>query len=187
MGTTTQHAANASGTTRQSGASRQELHPIVHRNIQELCRRREREAARATWEQRIADTATAVTGSMGFVYVHLILFGLWIVANLGWIPGVEPWDTSFAVLAMVASVEAIFLSTFVLITQNRMAEAADKRADLDLQISLLSEHEISKLAVLISAMARQMGIETEADRDVEDVKQEVKPGAVLDRIESENR
>jgi uncharacterized membrane protein len=56
------------------------------------------------------------------------------VANLGWVPGVPGWDLSFVVLAMIASVEAIIvLSTFVLISQNRMAAAADKRADLDLQ------------------------------------------------------
>ena len=61
------------------------------------------------------------------------------------IPGVPRWDPSFVVLAMMASVEAIFLSTFVLISQNRMAAAADKRADLDLQISLLAEHEVTKL------------------------------------------
>jgi hypothetical protein len=73
---------------------------------------------------------------MAFVYLHLSLFGFWIIANLGWIPAVPRWDESFVVLAMIASVEAIFLSTFVLISQNRMAAAADKRADLDLQINL---------------------------------------------------
>ena len=71
------------------------------------------------------------------------LFGFWIVANLDWVPGVPAWDPSFVVLAMAASVEAIFLSTFVLISQNRMA--ADKRADLDLQVSLLAEHEVTRL------------------------------------------
>jgi uncharacterized membrane protein len=53
---------------------------------------------------------------MRFVYVHAALYGAWIVANLGAIPGIQPWDTSFVILAMIASVEAIFLSTFILIT-----------------------------------------------------------------------
>ena len=66
------------------------------------------------------------------MYLHLLVFGVWVIANLGWIPAVPAWDRSFVVLAMLASVEAIFLSTFVLITQNRMAAAADQRADLDL-------------------------------------------------------
>ena len=64
-----------------------------------------------------------------------------------------PGAASTPPLAMVASVEAIFLSTFVLITQNRMAAAADRRADLDLQISLLTEHELTKLATLLTDMA----------------------------------
>ena len=59
---------------------------------------------------------------------------------------------------MIASVEAIFLSTFVLISQNRMAAAADKRADLDLQISLLAEHEVTKLVTLVSGIADRMGV-----------------------------
>ena len=94
---------------------------------------------KATAEQRIAERCTRFTGSMRFIYLHLALFGFWLLANLGWIPGVPAWDPSFVVLAVIASVEAIFLSTFVLISQNRMAAAADKRADLDLQISLLAE------------------------------------------------
>jgi len=97
---------------------------------------------------------------MLFVYLHLAIFGFWIVANLGWVPGVPKWDESFVVLAMMASVEAIFLSTFVLISQNRMAAAADKRADVDLQISLLAEHEITKLATLVAAIAAHVGVRT---------------------------
>jgi len=86
---------------------------------------------------------------------------------------------------MAASVEAIFLSTFVLITQNRMAAAADRRADLDLQISLLTEHELTKIATLLDDMAKQMGVRTEVEDELEQVQQDVAPDAVLDRIEAE--
>jgi uncharacterized membrane protein len=110
------------------------LSPVLERNIQALQRRRQQDERRASAEEQIAEAITRFTGSMLFVYLHLAFFGLWIVANLGWIPGVPQWDPSFVVLAMMASVEAIFLSTFVLISQNRMSAAADKRADLDLQI-----------------------------------------------------
>src|SRR5947199_5135225 len=95
---------------------------------------------------------------MLFVYIHLVIFGFWIVANLHWVPGVPAWDESFVILAMVASVEAIFLSTFVLITQNRMAAAADKRADLDLQISLLAEQEITELSRVLADIAHHLGV-----------------------------
>src|SRR4051794_1255147 len=104
------------------------LSSTLRRNIKALQARRAMEAASATRQERLAEAITAFTGSMMFVYLHLLLYGGWIVVNLGLVPGVPRFDPSFVMLAMVASVEAIFLSTFVLISQNRMAAAADKRA-----------------------------------------------------------
>jgi uncharacterized membrane protein len=164
-----------------------DLGSVLERNIRSLQLRRQREEKEATAEERIADAITRFTGSMPFVYLHLAFFGLWIVANLGWLPGVPSWDSSFVVLAMVASVEAIFLSTFVLISQNRMSAAADKRADLDLQISLLAEHEITKLVTLVSEIAGRLGVKTEADAELDEITQDVAPEAVLDEIEKEPR
>ena len=163
------------------------LSSVLERNIQSLKDRRLREEADASTQERIADAITRFTGSMLFVYLHLGVFGFWIVANLGWIPGVPQWDESFVVLAMIASVEAIFLSTFVLISQNRMAAAADKRADLDLQISLLAEHEITKLATLVAAIAAHVGVRTKVDSELEEIKQDVAPEAVLDELEATER
>ncbi|SMF86634.1 Uncharacterized membrane protein [Azospirillum oryzae] len=160
------------------------LSAVLERNIQALQARRKREEVEATLQDRIADRVTRFTGSMRFVYLHLILFGGWILINLGWLPIVRPWDPSFVVLAMIASVEAIFLSTFVLISQNRMAAVSDKRADLDLQISLLAEHEVTKLVTLISAIADHLGVETEVDAELDVIRQDVAPDAVLDEIEA---
>ena len=160
------------------------LSSVLERNIEALTQRREREEAEATVQERIAEAITRFTGSMLFVYIHLAIFGFWIVANLGWIPGVPTWDQSFVVLAMWAAVEAIFLSTFVLISQNRMQAAADKRADLDLQISLLAEHEITKLVTLVSAIADRMDVRTEVDEELDEITQDVAPEAVLDEIEA---
>jgi uncharacterized membrane protein len=160
--------------------------PVLERNIRAMKERRENEERRATLEERIAQKITDFTGSMRFVYVHLAAYGFWILANLGWIPGVPAWDPTFVVLAMVASVEAIFLSTFVLISQNRISAAADKRADLDLQISLLAEHELTKLVELVTAMADHMGLNVSQDRELQEVQQDVAPEAVLDEIEEAN-
>jgi uncharacterized membrane protein len=160
------------------------LSPVLERNIRALQLRRQREEKEATAEERVAEAITRFTGSMRFVYLHLAFFGFWLVANLGWVPGVPAWDPSFVVLAMVASVEAIFLSTFVLISQNRMAAAADKRADLDLQISLLAEHEVTRLVTLVSGIADRMGVRTEADADLDEITQDVAPEAVLDELEA---
>jgi uncharacterized membrane protein len=159
------------------------LNSSLKRNIAALRRRRDEEEARASSDERLASAITRFSGSMRFVYVHALLYGAWIVANLGWIPGVRPWDPTFVVLAMIASVEAIFLSTFILITQNRMAAQADRRAELDLQLSLLAEAEITKLVELVSAMAARMEVPDAEREDVEEMKQLVQPEAVLDAIE----
>ena len=173
------------------GPTRPSPHPpgltsVLERNIEALNQRRQRDDARAGLQEKIAETITRFTGSMSFVYLHIVIYGFWIVANLGLIPGVPVWDESFVVLAMEASVEAIFLSTFVLISQNRMAAAADKRADLDLQISLLAEHEITKLATLVSAIADHVGVRTDVDDELDEITQDVAPEAVLDEIEATN-
>jgi uncharacterized membrane protein len=159
------------------------LAPALERNIRALQRRHQQEQAASGFHQRLAATITAFTGSMAFVYLHVAVFGAWIVANLGWLPWLPRWDPSFVILAMVASVEAIFLSTFVLISQNRMAQDADRRADLDLQVSLLAEHEVTKLAVLVSAIAERLGVSTDADKEMDELKREIAPEAVLDKIE----
>ena len=160
------------------------LGSVLERNIRALQERREQEEVQASFEDRLAGAITRFTGSMRFVYLHLAAFGAWIVVNLGWIPGLEPWDPSFVVLAMIASVEAIFLSTFVLISQNRMSAMADKRADLDLQISLLAEHEVTKLATLVSTIAGHLGVRPGVDTELDEITKDVAPEAVLDEIEA---
>jgi uncharacterized membrane protein len=162
-----------------------EMSPVLERNIRALVDRRRREQSKATTQQRVADAITRFTGSMAFVYLHLVAFGFWVVANLHWVPGVPAWDESFVVLAMIASVEAIFLSTFVLISQNRMAAEADKRADLDLQISLLTEHELTKVAGLLKQMAERLQVAPDARGELEEVTRHIAPERVLDEIEQE--
>lgn len=167
---------------RQPSASGQ-FSRVLSRNIDGLIAMRQEEERRRSTQERISDAITRFTGSLRFVYIHAVLFGGWIAWNLGWVPGLSPFDPSFVVLAMTASVEAIFLSTFVLISQNRMQAVADRRAELDLQVSLLAEHEVTKLMTLLDAVARRLGVEQSADPDIEEVKQDVDPRAVLHAIE----
>ena len=135
----------------------------------------------------MADAITAFAGSMRFVYLHLVLYGGWIVINLGWVPGIPKFDPTFVILAMVASVEAIFISTFVLVSQNRMGALADQRADLDLQISLLSEHEITRLLTLVSEIARRMEVPQAKDPELQDLAKDVGPTQVLDHLQATER
>ncbi|NNM72894.1 DUF1003 domain-containing protein [Enterovirga sp. DB1703] len=156
---------------------------MLARNIRTLTERRGREKREASRQEKIADAVTRFAGSMTFVYIHMAVFGLWVAVNAGLAPILPKWDESFVILGTSASVEAIFLSTFVLISQNRMSAAADRRADLDLQISLLAEHEVTRLVGLTSAIAEKLGIADAADPHLEELKQDVAPDAVLDEIE----
>lgn len=155
---------------------------IVERNIKALLARRKQEDNARTTSERISDAVTKFTGSMLFVGIHLCMFGVWVVWNLGWL-GLPPFDESFVVLAMFASVEAIFLSTFVLISQNRSNIQADKRADLDLQVSLLAEHEITRLVTLVTAIAKKMEINEAHDPEINELARDVQPEKVMDTME----
>lgn len=163
------------------------LSTALKRNIEALELRRKQETAAATLQMRIADAITSFTGSMAFVYLHLALYAAWILANLGVVPTIPRFDPSFVILAMEASVEAIFLSTFVLISQNRMAGAANKRADLDLQIGLLTEHELTKLVEMVALIQTRLDIRTGVDPEIEEIKKDVAPEVVLDEIEAIQR
>jgi uncharacterized membrane protein len=163
------------------------LATVVERNIQALLEHRRDTEDNRSRQERIADAITRFTGSMRFVYIHLVVFGLWILINLGWIPGVPQFDPTFVVLAMIASVEAIFLSTFVLISQNRMAALADKRADLDLQISLLAEHEITRLITLVTAIAERLDLDAARNPELSELSQDVAPEKVMEKMEAHQR
>jgi uncharacterized membrane protein len=95
----------------------------------------------------------------------------------------EPWDPSLVILAMAASVEAIFLSTFVLINQNRMAAQSERRAELDLQINLLNEHETTRLIEMVSALTDRLNLRTPADHELSQLRKNVNPRDVMDEIE----
>jgi uncharacterized membrane protein len=156
---------------------------IVERNIDALLSRQKHEETKKTFEESVAGAITRFTGSMLFVYIHLVLFGVWILWNVG-VLGLKPFDPSFVVLAMVASVESIFLSTFVLISQNRMNIQSDKRAELDLQISLLTEHEVTRLITLVTEMAKVMKIKGAFDEEIDELSKDVHPEKVMDTMEA---
>lgn len=159
---------------------------IVERNIASLLNHRKQEELNMSVQDKIADIITRFAGSMAFVYIHLCMFGLWVIWNLGWL-GLPSFDESFVVLAMFASVEAIFLSTFVLISQNRANIQSDKRADLDLQVSLLSEHEITHLITLVKAMAKKMDIEDANHPELEELAQDIRPENVMQTMDKKEK
>ena len=171
---------------RAVGTHNEAITPVLEQNIAALLARRRSEERQKTTQDRIADSITQFTGSMKFVYLHVLIFGAWILINLGITP-LPRFDPSFVILAMFASVEAIFLSTFVLISQNRMAILNDKRADLDLQISLLAEYEVTEILNLVVQMAEKMDIERAHEPVLQQLGQKVDPEVVLDRIDEQEK
>jgi uncharacterized membrane protein len=157
---------------------------VLRRNIAALRRMQDDFEQRRTLQERMADAITRFAGSMRFVYLHASVFTVWFLINTRVIRIVAPFDPyPFVMLAMIASVEAIFLSTFVLISQNRMSKIAARREELNVQTSLLAEHEITRLLNLIDAIARQLGVKAVDERELAELKQDVGPEAVLSEIE----
>ena len=151
-------------------------------NIEAFEQRRRASAERAGTAERLSVAVTRFAGSVPFLAFHAAAFGAWVLVNLKVIPDLKPVDPSLVMLATVASVEAIFISTFVLIAQNRMASAAERRAELDLHMSLLSEAELSRLADLTLRIAEHVGVDV-PEPEIREVAELVDPGEVLDELE----
>jgi uncharacterized membrane protein len=159
------------------------LSDVVERNIRTILRLRAQSAQNRTFQDRLADAITAVSGRLSFVYLHVLWFGAWILMNTGWL-GVKAFDPfPYGLLTMIVSLEAIFLSTFVLISQNRLSEEADRRADLDLHIGLLTEAELTKVLKMMHAVSDKLGIENTELDELADLEMPTNPEDVLSEIE----
>ncbi|MFN8381123.1 MAG: DUF1003 domain-containing protein [Anaerolineales bacterium] len=160
-----------------------QLASIIEQNIHTIIHTRQTAASQRTTEERLADAITDFSGRMYFVYFHIVWFAVWILINLGYL-GIKPFDPyPFGLLTMVVSLEAIFLATFVLISQNRLSAEADRRADLDLQIGLLTEHELTRVLVMLDAIQDKLGIDNDEDQELLDLEKNVHPEDVLEEME----
>jgi uncharacterized membrane protein len=111
--------------------------------------------------ERISDSITSVAASGPVLLLHVAWFTAWIMANVGWVPGLAAFDPfPFSLLTMIVSLEAIFLALFVLASQNRLARQSDKRALLDLQIDLLAEREMTAVLQLLEDIAAHLQVQT---------------------------
>lgn len=177
---------NNKNTSSNSADSTSAIAGVMERNIKELVKLRQQDEKEKTSDEHIADKITKFTGSMTFVYIHIVIFGCWIIYNTGMI-GIKPVDPSLTDLMVLTSIEAIFLSVFVLIRQNRMNVLADKRANLDLQVSLLAEHEITHLITLVKAIAAKLEIEEASNPEINELTQYVTPEQVLETIDKHKK
>lgn len=141
------------------------LGSATERNIQTVANLERRFLDERTWLDKLADAIGGFSGSIYFVLLHVVGLSVWFLINTGHFFGVRKFDPfPFILLAMVVSVEAVLLSTFVLMKQNRMAERAEQRDHLNLQIDLLAEEEITKMLQMQRLICERLGI-TEAFED----------------------
>lgn len=140
-----------------NGASDHPEH--VAESIDEIVRLENRDRAHMGFSDKIASKITAFSGSMLYVWLHVVWFTIWIIANISLLV-FKPFDPyPFGLLTMIVSLEAIFLSTFVLITQNRQAIAADRRSKVDLQVNMIAEREVTKLIEMVRHLHEHLGVD----------------------------
>lgn len=151
-------------------------------NIARLVARRRKEDARASASERIAERITKVAGSMTFIMLHVVFYGGLLLVLTGVIPFPVPIGEGLGLIGSVASIEAIFLSLFVLMNQRREEQRADSRADFTLHVSLLTEDELTKLATVIHRIADRIGVQIDEDA-AEEVEKNIDPEQVLDALE----
>lgn len=160
---------------------------VVHRNIATLLEMRRQLERSKKPQDRVADGITAFSGSIPFFYLHVVWFTLWIALNVGLFP-VVPFDPfPFGLLTMIVSLEAIFLSTFVLISQNRFAQMSDQRADLDVQTNLLAEYEVTRVLKLVDAIADHLKLEAGKNPELDELEHDIPLEEILKEMEGEKK
>jgi uncharacterized membrane protein len=135
-----------------------DVHPTEF-NIAAIAKLEEDALRSRSGTERASDAITKFIGSVAFLVLHIIFVGGWALINLGFVWGVKPFDPfPFGVLSVVVSSEAVFLTIFVLISQNRMARQAEKRAHLDLQVGMLAEQELTTLLQMQQKICQHLGV-----------------------------
>ena len=133
--------------------------PILS-NVRRIARLEEEQLQARSASERIAGAVTRTAGTATFAVAHIVWFIVWLALNSRILLGIEPFDPfPFNLLTMTVSLEAIFLSIWILISQNQMTRQADRRAHLDLQINLLTEQESTATLRIVHGIAEHLGID----------------------------
>jgi uncharacterized membrane protein len=175
-----------SESTRQGAPTTGSADDLMQRNVELICKLEESAKQERTRTDLVAEGIANFCGSMTFVWVHVVWFGGWIVINLlPRLPHVDPFPFTF--LTLVVSLEAIFLSTFILISQNHDTKISERRNHLDLQINLLSEQENTKMITMLQAIAAKVGAEVDEDPHLRALSEETEPEKLVRQIEAREK
>jgi uncharacterized membrane protein len=159
---------------------------VTRRNVQAMHRLEAAAMARRTGADRAAAAIARFCGSMTFVWIHVALFAAWIGYNtLPWFQHFDPYPFTF--LTLIVSLEAIFLSTFILISQNYDMRISERRNQLDLQINLLAEQENTKTLQMLERIAKKVGAHLSDDPQVRALEEATRPDSLAEQIEDAYR
>ena len=159
---------------------------VTRDNVESMRRVEDEALARRSGADRIAAFVASFCGSMPFVWLHVAWFCGWLTLN-SW-PGIAHFDPyPFTFLTLIVSLEAIFLSAFILISQNYELRISDRRNQLDLQINLLTEQENTKMLQLLEQIAAKVGIDLSGDAELGFLKQVTHPEKLIAQIEQAQR
>lgn len=155
---------------------------VTRDNVRAMRRLEELAIAKRSLADRVAEFVARFCGSITFVWIHALLFGSWILWNV--VPGLPRFDPyPFTFLTLCVSLEAIFLASFILISQNYEMRITERRSQLDLQINLLAEQENTKMLQLLDRMAKKMGLYDEDDPEISVLEQATRPETLARQIE----
>jgi len=159
---------------------------LASRHIQAISALEQQALQRRSGAEKVSDLIVAQAGRVWAIILHLAWFTWWIAWNSGRIPGVRPFDPfPYMGLSTIVSLEAIFLSLFILVSQNRASRRADERAHLDLQVNLLSEREATKMLQLLQALCVHHGLAAAEDPEVTELLRETEPAIIARELEQQ--
>lgn len=168
------------------GAKRASADQLIQQNVESILQLEEAAKGKRTRSDLVAEAIARFCGSMTFVWVHVIWFVGWVLVNV--LPGIKHIDPfPFTFLTLVVSLEAIFLSTFILISQNHDTQISERRNHLDLQINLLSEQENTKMIGMLQAIAEKVGADLSHDPHLDQLREETQPEKLAAQIEQREK
>jgi uncharacterized membrane protein len=132
-------------------------------NIEAIAKLEQEALHGRTPTERASDAIVKFIGNMTFLLLHVLLVASWSMVNLRVLPGIKPFDPfPFGILALVVSSESVFLTIFVLISQNRMARQEERRSHLHLQVGMLAEQEITTLLQMQQKLCQHLGVDVKS-------------------------
>ena len=156
---------------------------LTGRNLRMILEQEQAAKSGISAGQRLAAKVAGFCGSMLFIWIHVVWFGLWILLNTSTLLA-RPFDPfPFPLLQVSASLEAIFLSAFILISQNQETRMTEQRSHLDLQINLLTEQENTQMLKMLRSIAVKVGADFEVHPDLAALEQATQPERLLEQID----